>query len=253
MNPREYLEILHVAERLKDTPRHCTTSKRRIESVAEHSWRISLMAFLLKDEFPTADIDKVISMCLIHDLGECFTGDIPTFIKTDQNRNIEDSLLSQWVNTLPESISARMTELYNEMNQQETLESKIYKALDKLEAVIQHNESPIDTWSENEYELNQTYAFDVVQFSSWLTSLRKEILADTLHKIDSEIKKQSSSITYFRYPQNTLELNGSKVFLYPFQKQYLIHLYELETGCPQNSKGCDLSHTLYCIIAVMLS
>ena len=66
MNPREYLEILHIAERLKDTPRHCTTSKRRIERVAEHSWRISLMAFLLKDEFPDADIDKVISMCLIN-------------------------------------------------------------------------------------------------------------------------------------------------------------------------------------------
>ena len=36
MNAREYLEILHVAERLKDTPRHCTTSQGRIESVAEH-------------------------------------------------------------------------------------------------------------------------------------------------------------------------------------------------------------------------
>lgn len=82
-----------------------------------------------------------------------------------------------------------MTELYNEMSQQKTLESKIYKALDKLEAVIQHNESPIDTWSENEYELNKTYAFDVVQFSSWLNLLRKEILADTLHKIDTEIKE----------------------------------------------------------------
>ena len=179
MNPREYLEILHIAERLKDTPRHCTTSKRRIESVAEHSWRISLMAFLLKDEFPDADIDKVIS----------FTGDIPTFIKTNHDRDIEDSLLSQWVNTLPENISTRMSEVYSEMNKQETLESKIYKALDKLEAVIQHNESPIDTWSENEYELNQTYAFDVVQFSSWLTSLRKEILSDTLAKIDSEMKE----------------------------------------------------------------
>lgn len=147
------------------------------------------MAFLLKDEFPNADIDKVISMCLIHDLGECFTGDIPTFIKTDHDRNIEDSLLLQWVNTLPENISARMTELYSEMEKQQTLESKIYKALDKLEAVIQHNESPIDTWSENEYELNQTYAFNVVQFSSWLTSLRKEILSDTLAKIDSEMKE----------------------------------------------------------------
>lgn len=147
------------------------------------------MAFLLKDEFPDADIDKVISMCLIHDLGECFTGDIPTFIKTNHDRDIEDSLLSQWVNTLPENISTLMSELYSEMNKQETLESKIYKALDKLEAVIQHNESPIDTWSDNEYELNQTYAFDVVQFSSWLTSLRKEILSDTLAKIDSEMKE----------------------------------------------------------------
>ncbi|MBE5919147.1 MAG: HD domain-containing protein, partial [Pseudobutyrivibrio ruminis] len=51
MDAREYLEILHVAERLKDTPRHCTTTKRRTESVAEHSWRISLMAFLLRHEF----------------------------------------------------------------------------------------------------------------------------------------------------------------------------------------------------------
>ncbi|SFT64756.1 HD domain-containing protein [Lachnospiraceae bacterium XBD2001] len=82
MNSREYLEILHVAERLKDTTRHCTTSNRRTESVAEHSWRISLMAFLLRHEFPDVDINKVVDMCLIHDLGECFTGDIPTFIKT---------------------------------------------------------------------------------------------------------------------------------------------------------------------------
>ena len=95
MNAREFLEILHVAERLKDTPRHCTTSKGRTESVAEHSWRISLMAFLLKNEFADLDMDRVISMCLIHDLGECFTGDIPTFIKTDDNRRTEDSLLNQ--------------------------------------------------------------------------------------------------------------------------------------------------------------
>jgi putative hydrolase of HD superfamily len=47
MNPREFLSILHVAERLKDTTRHCTTSGRRVESVAEHSWRVALMAYLL--------------------------------------------------------------------------------------------------------------------------------------------------------------------------------------------------------------
>lgn len=186
MNARDYLEILHVAERLKDTPRHCTTTKRRTESVAEHSWRISLMAFLLRHEFPDVDINKVVDMCLIHDLGECFTGDIPTFIKTDSDRNVEDSLLSQWVKSLPEEVSKEMSELYREMDALETKEAKIYKSLDKLEALIQHNESPLDTWAENEYDLNKTYAFDTVAFSDWLTELRNEILKDTLDKIDKE-------------------------------------------------------------------
>lgn len=188
MNSKEFLEILHVAEKLKDTKRHCTTSKGRVESVAEHSWRISLMAFLLKDVFPEADIDKVVSMCLIHDLGECFTGDIPTFVKTNKDRKVEDNLLYEWVNTLPKEVSNRMTDLYTEMEEQKTLESKIYKSLDKLEALIQHNESPLDTWSDNEFELNKKYAFDTVSFSKWLTDLRQEILNDTLDKIKKEGK-----------------------------------------------------------------
>ena len=188
MNAREYLEILHVAERLKDTPRPCTTTKGSTESVAEHSWRISLMAFLLKHEFTDVDIDKVVDMCLIHDLGECFTGDIPTFVKTDSDREVEDSLLDQWVKSLPEELSKDISALYKEMDAQETKEAKIYKSLDKLEALIQHNESPLSTWADNEFDLNKTYAFDTVAFSEWLTELRKEILNDTLEKIDHESK-----------------------------------------------------------------
>ena len=186
MNPKEYLNILHVAEKLKDTPRHCTTSKGRVESVAEHSWRVSLMAFLLKNEFPEANIDKVINMCLIHDLGECFTGDIPTFVKTDKDRSVEDNLLYNWINSLPDEVSNEMKLLFDEMNEQKTVESKIYKSLDKLEALIQHNESPLSTWAENEFELNKKYAFDTVAFSKWLSELRQEILNDTLNKIKIE-------------------------------------------------------------------
>ena len=186
MNARELLEILHIAERLKDTPRHCTTSKGRTESVAEHSWRLSLMAFLLQSEFPQADMGRVMRMCLIHDLGECFTGDIPTFVKTDRDRETEDSLLGKWVAGLPKEVSEEMRSLYAEMDAQKTTEARICKALDKLEALIQHNESPIGTWSENEYELYRTYAFDAAAFSPWLTQLRKAILEDTLEKIDTE-------------------------------------------------------------------
>ncbi len=154
--------------------------------MAEHSWRVSLMALLLKNEFPDVNIDKVVSMCLIHDLGECFTGDIPTFDKTDADRITEDSLLNLWLDDLPPEVSDDLKALYTEMESQETVEARLYKALDKLEALIQHNESPLDTWAENEYELNRTYAFDTVAFSEWLTELRNEILKDTLVKIDSE-------------------------------------------------------------------
>lgn len=180
MKPEEFLEILHVAERLKDTPRHCTTSKRRTESVAEHSWRVSLMAMLLESEFPELDMKKVTAMCLIHDLGECFTGDIPSFVKTDSDRDKEDELLDSWVKSLPPEVSERLSDLYKEMDERKTPEARMYNALDKLEALIQHNESPLDTWSENEYELNKTYAFNVVEGFDWLKSLRNEILKDTL-------------------------------------------------------------------------
>ena len=125
-------------------------------------------------------------MCLIHDLGECFTGDIPTFDKTESDRVTEDTLLERWVASLPPEVSADLQALYAEMNAMETKEARLHKALDKLEAVIQHNESPLDTWTENEYELNKTYAFQNVLFSEWLTVLRNEMLNDTLEKIEKE-------------------------------------------------------------------
>lgn len=183
MQARTLLEVLSVAERLKDATRHCYTKNGRHESVAEHSWMMTLMAFFIKDEFPDADMDKVIKMCIIHDLGEAFTGDIPTFEKTEANERSEEELLSAWVDTLPENYKAEMTALYDEMSKRETPEAKIYKAIDSLEALIQHNISDLSTWIPKEYELNKTYADDKVAFSEYLKELREEIRKDTLQKL----------------------------------------------------------------------
>ena len=139
MDARTLLDALSVAERLKDTTRHCYTKNGRHESVAEHSWMMTLMAFFIKDEFPEVDMDKVIKMCIIHDLGESFTGDIPTFDKTTSNEQMEEELLYSWVNTLPKNCAAEMMALYDEMAKRETIEAKVYKAIDSLEALIQHN------------------------------------------------------------------------------------------------------------------
>ena len=94
MTPQEVLEILHVAERLKCNTRHCDTSTGRRESVAEHSWRLCLFAMLLEQEpeFQALDMGRVLRMCLIHDLGEAFTGDIPAFSKSSQDEGREQAL-----------------------------------------------------------------------------------------------------------------------------------------------------------------
>lgn len=183
MQPRELIGILHVAERLKDTTRHSWTSEGRHESVAEHSWRLVLMAYLIRDEFPDADMEKVMKMCLIHDLGECFTGDIPSFRKTREDEAREEQLLGEWVESLPGALAGEMASLYAEMDALETKEAKIYKSLDKLEVVIQHNEAPLDTWLENERALNLEYGSDTVAFDGWLTALRREIRSDTEEKL----------------------------------------------------------------------
>ena len=183
MKPEQLLDAMHVAERLKDTPRHCYTSGGRRESVAEHSWRMTLMAYFVSDEFPEADMEKVYKMCLIHDLGECFTGDIPVFQKTSDDEANEEALLERWVATLPEPFSTEMRDLYREMAARQTLEARIYKAMDSLEAVIAHNESDIATWEPHEYDLNRNYAYDRVAFSDYMQALRAAIRRETEDKI----------------------------------------------------------------------
>lgn len=183
MKPTELLSILSVAEKLKCNTRHCYTSSGRHESVAEHSWRIALMAMLIGPEFPEADMNRVIRMCLIHDLGEAFTGDIPTFDKTAADTDQEDALFAQWVQTLPEETKQEFSGLLAEMNAQETPEAQIYKALDKMEAVIQHNESDIATWIPLEYDLQLRYGAENVKFSPWFQSFKAEIDSWTKRKI----------------------------------------------------------------------
>ena len=135
------LDFLKTAEQLKCNTRHSYTSSGRLESVAEHSWRLALMAMLVGDEFPELDLDKVIKMCLIHDMGEAITGDIPAFEKTDKDRKVENKKVEQLTDILPEPVRAEWKALFEEMEAMETQEARLYKSLDKLEALIHHNEA----------------------------------------------------------------------------------------------------------------
>ena len=150
MDSRAFLDFLKVAERLKCNTRHSYTSSGRHESVAEHSWRLTVMAYFMQDEFPEADIDKVIKMCMFHDMGEAITGDIPAFEKTSADSDNEN------------------------------------KALDKLEALIQHNEADLSTWIPLEYDLQMTYGTEECSFSEYMKSLRDMVREDSRKKADMD-------------------------------------------------------------------
>jgi putative hydrolase of HD superfamily len=191
MNIKKFIEIMSIAEKLKNITRHSWTSSNRHESVAEHSWRLSLMAYFMKDEFPDADINKVILMCICHDLGEAITGDIPSFHKTENDEIIENREVHKLLSNLPEPYKKELSLLFSEMNAQKTIESKIYKALDKMETLIQHNEADISTWLPLEYELNLIYGEKEVEFSKYMKELKRAINEDTINKIQSS--KESAS------------------------------------------------------------
>lgn len=183
MEPNEFIRILNSVEPLKNNTRHSWTSSGRHESVAEHSWRLVLMAYFVRDEFPALDMEKVQRMCLVHDIGEAFTGDVPSFAKTQADEREESARLAAWVESLPAPYRGELTALYAEMDAQETPEAKLYKALDNLEAVLQHNQAPLSSWLPLEYELQLTYGGDKVAFSAWLTALKAQLNADTRKKI----------------------------------------------------------------------
>lgn len=77
--------------------------------------------------------------------------------------------------------------MFAEMIEMKTPEARVYKALDKLEAVLQHNEAPLSTWIPLEYELNQTYGMEEAKASiPFLEAVRNLAVTDTKEKLQKE-------------------------------------------------------------------
>jgi putative hydrolases of HD superfamily len=173
------LEFLHVSEGLKKLLRHSWLSDGRQESVAEHSWRMALMAMAIHPLLETpVDIEKVLQMITLHDLAEVKAGDYHAFDQVPSNKHeLEEKALSEIVENLENNSGEEFFQLWNEFEEGVTEEAKFAQALDKLEVLIQHNDADISTWNETEYSFNLTYADNKVAYSRVL-SLFRELIRD---------------------------------------------------------------------------
>jgi putative hydrolase of HD superfamily len=133
-----YLEVLRAAEALKDTPRNSWTSGGRRESVAEHSWRVALMAVVLAGELPGLDIGRLLQMLVLHDLGEAVRGDVPAPLQGPHKTADERADLEGLLAPLPAAARVRLLALWDEYNAVATPEARLAKGLDRLETVLQH-------------------------------------------------------------------------------------------------------------------
>lgn len=175
------LKVLTLAERLKFELRHSYTSNGRQESVAEHSWRMSLMAVLieplLNQKINTA---RLLKMIIVHDLVEAEARDISALdvlrnpeIQLKKTKN-EKQAIENLRAALKETNGQEIYDLFYEFEEKITYEAKVANALDKLEVQLQHNHADISTWEEIEYEM--CYMMDKhVLFDKTLTELKVQI------------------------------------------------------------------------------
>ncbi|HTL06534.1 MAG TPA: HD domain-containing protein [Gemmatimonadales bacterium] len=142
------VEFLRAAERLKTVTRSGYTSAGLPESVAEHSWRVALMALLVAPEFPGLDFARLLKICIVHDLGEAIGGDIPAPEQahrraagaSEGKAAAERRDLVALVEPLPAALRDELTALWDEYEAAQSAEAKLAKALDKLETILQHTQ-----------------------------------------------------------------------------------------------------------------
>jgi len=135
------LNFIVEIEKLKDIIRKTKpVGVDRYKNSAEHSWHVCLSALMLKEYAnENVDIDKVIKMLLLHDLGEIDAGDTVFYhADTPELKEAEEKGIKRIFGELPSELANAYFKLWQEFESCQTPESKFAKAIDRLPPLL-HN------------------------------------------------------------------------------------------------------------------
>ena len=180
------LRFLADAGALKDTLRSGWTDGGRRESTAEHSWRLALWVLALEPWLEGLDVQAMLRMAILHDLGEAVTGDVPATEQRGDQRSrqaAEQAALVQLTAPLPPRAGAALREAAAAYDAAETAEAQMMKGLDKLETLLQHasGANPADF----DYLFNLGYGVRWTQGHPLLAALRTRVDAMTRARADA--------------------------------------------------------------------
>ncbi|HZA97259.1 MAG TPA: HD domain-containing protein [Gemmatimonadales bacterium] len=185
------LTFLRSAERLKTVTRSGWTSDGQPESVAEHTWRLCLMAMLLYGRRDDIDLAHLLKMCLVHDLGEAIGGDTPAPAQTESTEKAdrERADLLVLIGPLSPDLRAEVLGLWDEYESVGSREAAIAKGLDKLETILQHTQgrNPADF----DYAFNLAYGKRYTGADPVLIALRARLDEDTARRARETSDRQT--------------------------------------------------------------
>ncbi len=124
----------------------------RYENSAEHSWQLALMASSLSHlAAAPVDINHVITMLLVHDIGEIDTGDTMAFVEGGWQERKRDELaaVTRIFGLLPEPRRSEFLALWKEFEAGETAESRFANAVDRAMPVLLNLNNNGQSWREN--------------------------------------------------------------------------------------------------------
>lgn len=179
------IAFIQQAEKLKDVLRSAHTSNGRHESTAEHTWRLCLMVMVFEQEFEGIDFLKLLKICMIHDLGEAISGDIPAIHqRPDHNKSEQERLdLITLLEPLDEPRRAEFLALWDEYDMLASPEARIAKGLDKIETIIQHNQGKNPP--NFDYAFNLSYGRQYASAHPLVEAVRQLVDADTRGNVGS--------------------------------------------------------------------
>ncbi|MCB1699695.1 MAG: HD domain-containing protein [Halioglobus sp.] len=148
----QVLDFIVEIEKLKNVHRKTRpVGLERYENSAEHSWHVCLSALMLKDfANQPVDIDRVIKMLLIHDLGEIDAGDTIIYAgETAELKAIEAAGLQRVIEMLPQGKVDECLTLWEEFEAGETDDAKFAKAVDRIPPILHNLHGDGHSWKEN--------------------------------------------------------------------------------------------------------
>ena len=137
------VKFIKEIEKLKSVTRFNRTLDGRLENSAEHSWQGAIAAMVLQDYYPEKlNMEKMISMLLIHDLGEIYAGD--TWVFDDEKKlhahDRELESIEKTMSLLPEATYLNMKNSWLEFEKGQSPEARYARVIDALVPLINHLE-----------------------------------------------------------------------------------------------------------------